>query len=229
MKQFTQLVVSAREKNTHVIQEETFEALCTLARTRANSVGRNIQRAQHFVRALARHLGKHPKFAADLTDKKIELIFKSAALHDIGNVRISDDILLKSMQLDLEDFVIIKTHPLIGVQLLESVESKFGIKTDFLKFAKEMTLGHHERWDGEGYPAGLKGEEIPLAARLMAVADVYDAVISRRIYKKEIPHEEAIEVIAKGKGTQFDPDVVDAFIETEQELKFIALQLSGTA
>lgn len=205
-------------------QDIVIQTLITLAETRDNSTGYHIQRTQHYVRALGRHLSSHPRFAKFLTLSNIELLFKSAPLHDIGKVGIPDHILLKPGRLDASEFETMKTHPTLGMQVLEKAEDRLGKKINFLTIAKEIAYCHHEKWDGSGYPRGLNGDAIPVSARLMALADVYDAIVSRRVYKGEIPHNQAIDIIIEGRGSHFDPDVVDAFVEIEDEFRHIALR-----
>lgn len=214
--------VARRTQEISATQDAMILALTTLAETRDNSTGNHIQRTQHYVRALARHLCHAPRFATFLTDRNIDLLFKSAPLHDIGKVGIPDRILLKPGRLDAEEFEIMKTHPTLGRQALENAERRLGKQIDFLSIAKEIAYCHHEKWDGSGYPRGLKGEEIPISARLMAVADVYDAIVSRRVYKEEFPHGHAIDIILQGSGAHFDPDVVNAFVRIEDEFRDIA-------
>lgn len=210
-------------------QDVTILALATLAETRDNSTGYHIQRTQHYVRALGRHLSHNPRFADFLTRHNIDLLFKSAPLHDIGKVGIPDRILLKPGRLEPDEFAIMKTHPLLGKQALENAERRLGQQVGFLTIAKEIAYCHHEKWDGSGYPQGLKGEAIPISARLMALADVYDAIVSRRVYKDKIAHEQAVDIIIQGRGSHFDPDLVDAFVEIEDEFKYIALRFDDGA
>ena len=201
-------------------------ALTALAETRDNSTGYHIQRTQSYVRAIARHLSHHPRFEKVLTPEYIDLLYQSAPLHDIGKVGIPDRILLKPGRLDPDEFEVMKTHPELGRQALDNAERRHGSQVGFLSIAKEIAYCHHEKWDGSGYPQGLKGDAIPLSARLMALADVYDAVISRRVYKEEMEHDKAIDIIIQGRGTHFDPDVVDAFAEIEDEFLRISQDLA---
>jgi len=174
------------------------------------------------VEALARHLQNHPRFKDDLTDTNIETIFKSAPLHDIGKVGIPDRILLKPGKLTPEEFEIMKTHTTLGRDAIVAAESDTTHDNPFFRYAKEITYSHQEKWDGSGYPEGLMGNNIPLSARLMAVADVYDALISERVYKAAFTHEQAVEIIREGRGSHFDPDMVDAFLVLSEEFRRIA-------
>jgi len=171
---------------------------------------------------LGEKLKNHPRFSSVLTDEVIILLSKSASIHDLGKVAIPDQILLKPDPLEPEEFEIMKTHTTIGRNAIERAEQAIGANTEFLRYAKEMVYSHHERWDGEGYPEGLQGEAIPISARLMALADVYDVLISRRPYKGPIPHDEVVQIIAAAKITHFDPDVTDAFLQIHQEFHDIA-------
>ena len=153
------------------------------------------------------------------------MLFKSAPLHDIGKVGVPDRILLKPGKLDAEEWQEMQKHAEYGKEAIDNAEKEYGTSS-FLSTAKEIAYCHHEKWDGSGYPQGLAGEEIPLSARLMAVADVYDALISRRVYKRPFDFEEAAEVIRKGKGSHFDPDIVEAFITLEQVFIDIAKRFS---
>ncbi|MDX8390771.1 MAG: HD domain-containing phosphohydrolase [Mariprofundaceae bacterium] len=201
----------------------TILSLATLAETRDNETGAHILRTQRYVRALAMVLKDHPKFAKYLDDETIDLLFKSAPLHDIGKVGIPDAILLKPGKLTGEEFEIMKTHAQLGADALAVAERELG-RNSFLVIAQEISLSHHEKWDGSGYPLGLSGESIPFSGRLMAVADVYDALISKRVYKPAFSHERAREIIIEGSNHHFDPDIVDAFVAAEQEFCDIAKQ-----
>ena len=219
-------LVQDRTAQLALMQEAIIMAMGTLAETRDNaavSLGdHHIRRTQHYVRALARHLQHHPRFAADLTDENIELLYRSVPLHDIGKVGIPDRILLKPGMLDREEFEVMKLHAVYGRDTIMLVEKHIGGTNGFLMFAREIAHSHQEKWDGSGYPDRLAGEQIPLSARLMAVADVYDALISRRVYKPAFTHQQALEVMRKGRGTHFDPDVLDAFFEIEGQFAAIA-------
>jgi putative two-component system response regulator len=219
-------LVQDRTAQLALMQEAIIMAMGTLAETRDNAAvtkgDHHIRRTQHYVRALARHLQHHPRFATDLTDENIELLYRSVPLHDIGKVGIPDRILLKPGVLDREEFEVMKLHAVYGRDTIMLVEKHIGGTNGFLMFAREIAHSHQEKWDGSGYPDRLAGEQIPLSARLMAVADVYDALISRRVYKPAFTHQQALEVMRKGRGTHFDPDVLDAFFEIEGQFAAIA-------
>jgi putative two-component system response regulator len=214
--------VAKRTREVMAIQDVTILAMASLAETRDSDTGNHIRRTQHYVRALALKLQDHPRFSNFLTPYNIEMLYKSAPLHDIGKVGIPDRILLKPGRFEPHEFEIMKTHTTLGRDAIEHAENSLGTNVEFLTMAKEIALSHQEKWDGSGYPQGIGGDDIPVAARLMAVADVYDALISRRVYKDGMPHEKAVQIIAEGKGNHFDPDMVDAFLDIQEEFRTIA-------
>jgi putative two-component system response regulator len=216
--------VARRTAEVAAIQDVTIVALASLAETRDNETGNHIRRTQCYVRALANELKSHPKFSEFLTPETIERLYKSAPLHDIGKVGVPDHILLKPGKLTPEEFTQMKLHAAHGRDAIARAEEAVGHATDFLRFAKEIAYCHHEKWDGSGYPQGLAGEAIPLSARLMAVADVYDALISKRVYKPAFTHDHAVGIIREGRGAHFDPTVIDAFVAICDEFEQIAKQ-----
>jgi len=183
-------------------------------------------RTQRYILELAQELKDKPSFRDVLTDKNIDLIYKSAPLHDVGKVGIPDSILLKKGKLTDDEFKIMKRHPYYGKKALSTAGKILG-KNSFLKFAEEISFSHHEKWDGTGYPRKLKGTDIPVTGRLMALADVYDALISERVYKPAFPHEKAKQIIVSSSGTHFDPEVVDAFLAREDRFLAIAAEFSN--
>jgi putative two-component system response regulator len=205
--------VQQRMQENEVIQEAGIRALAHLAETRDNETGYHILRTQAYVRELALRLRGHPRFAPTLTPRYIDLLHRSAPLHDIGKVGVPDSILRKPGPLTAEEWVVMKTHAVQGAQAIELAERDTGRKIEFLSLAKEIAHWHHEKWDGSGYPDGLAGEAIPLSARLMAVADVFDALVSPRVYKPAMPCEAARDIIDRERGRHFDPDVADAVLE----------------
>ncbi len=223
-----ELKVQERTRALSQIQEATIESLAALAEYRDPETGGHIRRTQSYVRALARALKNHPRFRSSLDETTIHYLFLSAPLHDIGKVGIRDQILLKPAALTDDERAAIKKHPEIGRDTIAVAEKKMGAHS-FLRFAREIAYSHHERWDGKGYPQGLAGEQIPISARLMAIADVYDALISRRVYKMPFSHTEAIKIINEGRGTMFDPDMVDVFVQIQDEVRTIALQFAECA
>ena len=221
--------VKKRTEEVVAIQDVTIHAMASMAETRDNETGNHIRRTQHYVKLLAEKLRTHPHFVQFLDDDKtIEMLFKSAPLHDIGKVGIPDAILLKPDRLTKEEFEVMKSHTTLGRDAIVHAEKNLGIEVPFLQYAKEIAYSHQEKWDGSGYPKGLIGNDIPISARLMAVADVYDALISRRVYKTPMPHDEAVKIMLEGKGRHFDPDVIDAFMECEAEFKVIGEKYSDS-
>ena len=214
--------VAKRTEEAILIQDVTIHALASLAETRDNETGNHLRRTQHYVKELALHLRSHARFRDELDDAAIEALFKSAPLHDIGKVGIPDDILLKPGSLTAEEWEIMKTHTTLGRDAILQAESAFGREIAFLRYAKEIAYSHQEKWDGSGYPQGLSGEAIPVSARLMAIADVYDALISKRVYKPPFSHQEAVRIITDGRGRHFDPDVTDAFLALADRFQQIA-------
>jgi putative two-component system response regulator len=204
--------VSRRMVENDRTQLVSIRALAHLAETRDPETGNHILRTQNYVRALALLLRQHPRFSAFLDARTIDLLTKSAPLHDIGKVGIPDSILLKPGPLTAAEWKIMKTHARLGSDAIEQAEADVEQPIDFLALAKEIAHWHHEKWDGSGYPDALKGEEIPVSARLMAVADVFDALISPRVYKSAMSYERARAIIAEGSGSHFDPDIVAAFL-----------------
>lgn len=226
---FLEAEVVRRTAEVMAIQDVTIMAMASLAETRDSDTGNHIRRTQHYVKVLAQHLRKHPRFASVLDDDRyIALLFKSAPLHDIGKVGIPDRILLKPGKLTFEEFEIMKTHTTLGRDAIQAAEEHLGMKVEFLNLAKEIAYGHQEKWDGSGYPQGAAGEAIPVGARLMAVADVYDALISRRVYKEGMPHDKAAAIIVQGRGQHFDPDIVDAFVAVQDQFIAIAQRFADT-
>lgn len=219
---FLEKEVAKRTEEVMAIQDVTILAMASLAETRDLETGNHIRRTQFYVKALAAKLRTHPHFATRLDDYTINMLFKSAPLHDIGKVGIPDHILLKPGRLVPEEFEVMKTHTTLGREAIEHAERSLGAKVEFLTMAKEIAHSHQEKWDGSGYPLGLSGDAIPLSARLMAVADVYDALISRRVYKEGMSHDKAVSIIVEGRGKHFDPDIVDAFLEIQDTFRSIA-------
>ncbi|MBX9756718.1 MAG: two-component system response regulator [Pseudomonadaceae bacterium] len=220
--------VQRRAQEITAIQDVTILAMASLAETRDPETGNHIRRTQNYVKALAIQLRKDTRYSDIITDAFIDLLYKSAPLHDIGKVGIPDRILLKPGRFTADEFEVMKTHTTLGFKAIEHAETSLGIPVAFLDMAKEIALYHQEKWDGSGYPEGLVGEAIPLSARLMAVADVYDALISRRVYKEGMPHEKAVGIIIDGRGSHFAPDLVDAFMAIEDEFLTIAQRFADS-
>jgi len=223
-----EIKVEERTKELAVTQDVTIHSLAVLAETRDNETGGHILRTQRYVQALCQRLVYNPKYVEVLDKETVDLLFKSAPLHDIGKVGVPDAILLKPGKLTDEEFAIMKTHCELGFQALLRAEKLFEMesKPSFLSHARDIAHTHQEKWDGSGYPQGLKGEEIPLSGRIMAVADVYDALICKRVYKPPFTHEKAVAIISEGRGSHFDPDVVDAFLKIEEMFEKVASELA---
>jgi putative two-component system response regulator len=201
-----------RMTENNLIQRVSTQALARLAETRELETGNQILRTKHYVQRLANGLAQHPRFAATLTDNYIDLLSRSTPLHDIGKIGVPDHILHKPGKLKHDEWAIMQTHARLGSDAIELAEQDIDIRLDFLPLAKEIALWHHEKWDGSGYPDGLAHDEIPVSARLMAIADVFDALISARTYKNPIPYTEARDIIEGERGKHFDPDITNAFL-----------------
>ncbi|MDI1259134.1 two-component system response regulator [Aquabacterium sp.] len=206
------------------LRDSTLFIMISFAEFRDEDTGNHVKRTQEYVRVLATHLWGQGLHHDVLNPDSIQLIAKSAPLHDIGKVAIPDSILLKPGKLTAEEFEVMRGHPLHGWEMLNRAALRVGEETDFLAYAMEIARSHHEKWDGSGYPDGLRGQAIPLSARLMAVADVYDALISRRPYKEPFSHEVAMAFINEGRGKHFDGDIVDALHATQAMFIDIASQ-----
>jgi adenylate cyclase len=216
-----------RSRELTMVQEATIESMSSLTETRDPDTGGHIKRTQNYIRLLAEYLKHQPKFRVLLDDDTIDLLCKSAPLHDIGKVGVSDSILLKPGKLTEQEFEAMKQHTIYGRDTILAAERKLG-NTSFLRFAREIAYTHHERWDGYGYPEGLKGDQIPIPGRLMALADTYDALTSKRVYKSQLPHEKAVQIITEEKGSQFDPEVVDAFLAAKEHFLQVSLRYADS-
>lgn len=214
--------VARRMVENQLIQDVSIHALARLAETRDSETGNHLLRTQAYVRTLAQRLRRHPRFEATLSEHTIDVLAKSAPLHDIGKVGIPDQVLRKPGKLTPQEWEIMKTHARLGAEAIEHAEQDAEQPVEFLTIAKQIAHHHHEKWDGSGYPDGLTGDAIPLPARLMALADVFDALISRRVYKDPMTFERARDIIQDWRGTHFDPDVADAFITGFDEFVAIA-------
>ena len=221
-----QFEVARSREEVRLIQSMSVDALTELAKIRDNETGNHIQRTQEYVRVLATRLLKHPRHENDLDMQMVDMIAKSAPLHDIGKVGIPDSILLKPGKLTPDEWEIMKTHAALGAEALEMAERRSAEPSPYLHFAKQIARHHHEKWDGTGYPDRLSGEAIPLAARLMAVADVFDALISKRVYKPSWSYRDSMDSILAGSHTHFDPVVVEAFEATLDQCVAIAEQFA---
>jgi putative two-component system response regulator len=220
--------VRRRMRENDLIQSISIRALANLAELRDNETGNHILRTQAYIEVLAQRLREHPRFTAVLTPSFIELLVRSAPLHDIGKVGIPDHILQKPGALTAGERAVMQTHAELGARAIEAAQQSVDGTIEFLAVAAEIARYHHERWDGSGYPHGLAGEAIPVAARLMALADVFDALVNRRVYKGAFSFESARAIILEGRGSHFDPDIVDAFLACCAEFEAIALRFADS-
>lgn len=213
--------VKRRTTELMLTQEATIDAIASLVEYRDEETGAHIQRTKQYVKLIANSLKEKEKYRSILDESTVDLYYRSAPLHDIGKICIRDEVLLKPGVLTDEEFEEIKRHTIVGSEMLSVPIQRLGANS-FLRYAQEFARYHHERWDGTGYPEGLSGEEIPLSGRIMAIADVYDALISKRVYKNDFSHNEAVNLIKSQSGKQFDPELVTVFLEHEKDFWEIA-------
>ena len=221
-------IVAERTSELNAAQDATIQSMAILAEFRDQDTGGHIQRTKEYVRILLDYLYSHGKHRDLLNGPSIELIAQSAPLHDIGKVGVPDRILRKPTELTDEEYDEMKRHPIYGGEAIKRTEELLG-KNSFLRFAHEIAEFHHEHWDGSGYPHGLTGQDIPVSARAMAVADVYDALVSKRVYKPGLTHDEALEIMVEKSSTQFDPEMIEALIARQEDFKQIAIQYQDKA
>ena len=208
-------------------REMVLHALTSLTETRDFETGAHLVRTSRYARVLGEALASHPKFRDFLTPETIDLIARLAPIHDIGKVGVADRTLRKPGPLSDDEREEMSRHPIYGRDVIARTEERVGVRDDFLlKLAKEIVYSHHERWDGSGYPEGLRGEAIPVAGRMVALVDVYDALASARVYKGALPHDEVVQAIVAGRGTHFDPDMVDAFLRIQEDWRRIAIDFA---
>jgi putative two-component system response regulator len=212
--------VEEKVAEVYSAQLSTITALAKLAEHRDNDTGKHLERVQRYTHILAVRLQEKRVYVGEIDDRFIHNLYHATPLHDIGKVSIPDRILLKPGRLDPDEFEVMKTHTTVGAETLAAVYADYQ-SNEFLSLGVAITRSHHERWDGAGYPDRLAGTEIPLSARIMAVADVYDALRSKRVYKGAKPHGDTVAIICDGSGTQFDPEIVAAFLSIEQEFSQI--------
>jgi len=215
--------VSRRMRENELTQAVSIRALAHLAETRDSETGNHIERTQSYVRLLATRLAEMPHFTDALDTKYIETLARSAPLHDIGKVGIPDSILLKPGRLSPDEWEVMKTHTVLGCDAITLAERDINSSAGFLKLAKEIVRWHHEHWDGNGYPDRLSGDRIPVSARIMALADVFDALISKRVYKEAFSFAKVRSIITAERGRQFDPGITDVFLAHFNEFEAIAL------
>jgi len=208
-------------------REFIMASLAALTEIRDTETGAHIMRTQRYLQILCQELAGYPRYRQLLDPETIELLAKLAPLHDIGKVGLPDHLLHKTSAFTAEEYEEVKKHAGYGRDTIVKAEQRAGIGDDpLLRYAKDLAYSHHERWDGSGYPEGLQGEQIPWAGRIMAIADTYDALVSRRVYKEPVPHDTALRIIIQGSGRLFDPDVVDAFTKVESRWWRIACELT---
>lgn len=220
-------MVAEKTKTVVSLQEAILRTIAELVEFRDDITGGHIERTQNYLRALAEEALRRGVYREEILSWDLEVFLQSAQLHDVGKIVVRDVVLQKPGKLTEEEFNEMKEHAASGVQIIERI-SNTALKDDFLNHAKILAGTHHERWDGKGYPGGLAGLNIPLQGRLMAIADVYDALVSERPYKKAFSHEEAVEIMLEGRGTQFDPLLIDVFEHTADKFKSI-LEASAKA
>lgn len=212
--------VEERTHEVRMIQQATMMSFASLAEFRDSETGAHIKRVKEYARVVATGLRSLDKYKHLITDRYVELLVMSCPLHDIGKVGIPDAILLKKGKLTIDEFEEMKRHTIYGKQAIEAVERDVG-SLGFLHLGKEIAISHHEKWDGSGYPNALRGDDIPLSGRIIAIADVFDGLVSRRVYKPPFTLEVAIGIILEGKGTHFDPDIVEVFMEQLEVIRDI--------
>ena len=215
-------LVDQRTRQLLRTQDATILAMASLIEARTGGAGDHLRRIQKYVKLLAHALQGHPRFRHELDDDRIELLVKSAPLHDLGKIAVADRILMKDSPLDPDEMTEMRMCMARGGDAIRAIEDYLGESDDFLRFAREMAYSHREHWDGTGYPEGLAGDEIPVSARLMCVADVYDALVSPRPHRPAFTHEEAVAIMREGRASHFDPDVLNAFLQIQEQFREIA-------
>ncbi len=234
--EYLKFEVSKSARQLTAMQDITILAMASLSETRDSDTANHLRRTQNYVRLLAQQLRSHPGYAEYLSDDMVSILYRCAPLHDIGKVGIPDRVLLKPGRYTTEEYALMQRHPTLGRDALARAQRVTGHETlwfngpsDFFEVAKELVYSHHEKWDGSGYPQGLKGKQIPISARLMAVADVYDALISPRVYKKAMTHAQAEKIIVEGRNSFFAPELVDAFLALGAEFQAVAHRYADSA
>lgn len=220
--------VRERKRQLSVMQDIVVRCLASLAETRARDSDAHVLRVQHFTRALAVALRSLPGHEGEISDSTLDLLYKTSPLHDIGKVGVSDSVLFKPGKLTEAEYEAMKQHVLFGCQTLMEVERRLEAPEAFVSMAQDIAMYHHERWDGSGYPLGLSGENIPLSARLVGLADAYDALTSKKAYSPARPSADAARIIYAERGKQFDPAVVDAFSQCTQQFCEISAAFPDT-
>jgi putative two-component system response regulator len=204
------------ENTVKTLEDGIITSFSDMIECRDEATGGHVTRTSRYVEFLGRELRNRRMFPTELTEKDLELIVRATPLHDVGKIGVSDVILLKPSMLSDEEFALMKRHTTIGAELLRNMYRRTPTQS-YLKYAIMIAENHHERYDGKGYPAGIKGDDIPLCARIMSVADVYDALVDTRVYKNSVTHEDACRIICSGLGSQFDPRIVEAFQAVQEK------------
>jgi len=216
------------ENTVKELEDSIVVSFAEMVESRDKNTGDHIQRTRKYVSLIGRELINQGLFTVELNEKELSFITRGALLHDIGKIGVSDTILLKPDRLDDREFGIMKAHTTIGADLLKEMYQRTPTQ-HYLNYAVQIAEGHHEKYNGTGYPHGIKGENIPLCSRIMAVADVYDAVAADRIYRKAMDPQEAFNLVVEGKGSHFDPKIIDAFISIHDEIEVIARRSVSSA
>jgi len=216
-----QSLVEAKTKTVLELQNAILRAMAELVENRDDITGKHLERTQSYLNLLINAISDHPLYADEIRGWNIDLVLLSSQLHDVGKIVVKDDILKKPGRLEAAEFAEIKKHAIFGEKIIDKIKRN-ATEHEFLEHARIFAATHHEKWDGTGYPRGLKGTDIPLQGRLMAIADVYDALVSDRPYKVAFTHEEAVKIILEEKGTHFDPDLVDVFLKISDKFKEVA-------
>ena len=221
-------MVNERTNDISALQNAVIMWVAEIIEFRDTETGQHVERVQKYLKILLEAMMKMDFYSAEVSTWDNDAFLKSALLHDVGKIKIKDNVLLKTTRLTDEELMDMKLHALYGKTLLQNLQNRVPNQT-FLEYATVLAHRHHENWDGTGYPDHLKGEEIPLQARMMAIADVYDALVSERPYKKALSHEEAMRIIMEGRGTQFDPDLTDLFIGLSDEIRMVSRDIHNAS
>ena len=217
-------MVEEKTKTVVELKNAILTSMAELVEYRDGITGSHVVRTQRYIKALMDAMKSNSVYESEVSAMDEELVLQSCQLHDVGKIAIKDSILLKSDKLTPEEFEEIISHTTFGEKLILNIKEKT-TDSDFVEYARIFAISHHERWDGNGYPKGLKGENIPLLGRIMAIGDVYDALVEARPYKEAFSHEEAVRIILEGRGRQFDPALTDLFEKNNHEFKKIAKEV----
>jgi putative two-component system response regulator len=211
-------MVFEKTENIMALQDTLLKTIAELVERRDGNTGGHIERTQKYVKVLIDGIEKSGLYSEEIRKLNINLLLQSCQLHDVGKISISDNLLNKPGKLEADEYEEVKKHLIYGEEIISKIAG-MSKESDFLNYAKIFAMYHHERWDGTGYPRGLKGSEIPFLGQIMAIADVYDAIVSERPYKKAYTHEDAVRIITEGSGTQFDPALIKVFVNVAEEFK----------